>query len=163
MFKEIFSVLQGAVTWQVLRMRLRIDKKKVILVLTGENQTLDNYALLHLKDFADRKYADGVIVLSADKVAQKKIRVIRALGLDVPVRWCRWSKQKIRYLYRYYSFYLFSDKIVFTYTSQPKDNQLGKLLSETEVNEEEVVCLGLYRLRAVPHIKKGCTRGFHHV
>ncbi|NBH20534.1 hypothetical protein D3Z55_24965 [Clostridiaceae bacterium] len=53
-------------------------------------------------------------------------------------------------MYDYYSFHKFSDKVVFTYTDLPGDNQLGRALRETKVNEEDAVCLGLYHLRRVP-------------
>ena len=54
-----------------------------------------------------------------------------------------------------------STYIVFTYTTSPKDNQLGRVLKETQVNEEEAVCLGLYQLRKVPEIKETKRRARH--
>lgn len=156
MFKDIIGVLYGAVIWQILRIRLGMNKRKVILVLTGENQVLDKYALLHLKDFMNRNYADGAVIISSDKEMQKEMAKVKRTGFHVPVKWYECREGWLEKLYHYYSFYNFSDKIVFTYTSGPKDNQLGKLLSETDVKEEEAVCLGLYRLRAVSYIREEC-------
>ena len=48
----------------------------------------------------------------------------------------------------------FFDNIVFTYAFRPQDNLLGKVLKETQVNEEDAVCLGLYHLRAVLSLRK---------
>ncbi|MCI8949850.1 MAG: hypothetical protein HFG49_07365 [Lachnospiraceae bacterium] len=146
----MIHILHGAIIWDIFRLRFQIDKNKVVLVLVNDNEKLDHYALVHLKHYMERKYAKEAIVLFDDRsVYQRAVRI----NQSVPVRFCRWDKKKIKWLYDYYSFYNFSDKIVFTYTDCPKDNRLGKLLRETQVQEEEAVCLGLYRLRMVPNRK----------
>ena len=151
MLREIVAVCQGIGIWQELRFRVFVDEKTVVLVLTENNRKLDWYALVHLKDFMDRKYAKKAIILFHSKMAYQQIM---SAGLPGSVRLCYWDEKKIWKIYIYYSFYRFSDKLVFTYTNIPKDNPLGKLLRETRIQEEEVVCLGLYRLRTVPCLEK---------
>lgn len=151
MLREIIMVFYGALIWKIFQMRFRVNEKKVVLVLVNNRKALDYYALVYLEDFMDRKYAKEAILLFSDK---KVYSQFCKLKLNIPVRLCCWTENKIKKLYKYYSFYKFSDKIVFTYIDSPKENQLGKLLRETQVDEEEAACLGLYRLRAVPVIKK---------
>ena len=150
MFKEMIRILQGSFIWIFLRLRLRIHGKKVIIILTNENKKLDYYAMIHLEDFMKRKYADEAIILLNNKKAYKMIKMVNP-AVSVKAYW--YSKDKIEMLYNYYSFHKFSDRVVFTYTDNPRDNQLGRVLRETQVDEEEAVCLGLYHLRTIPSKK----------
>lgn len=152
MLREISSVFHGMIIWKIFQMRFRVNEKKVVLVLTNDRKALDYYALVHLKNFMNRKYAKEAVILFSD---QRTYVLLKRWKDNVPVRFVCWPERKIESLYRYYSFYRFSDKIVFTYTDTPKDNQLGKLLRETQIKEEEAVCLGLYRLRRVPEMENG--------
>lgn len=150
MFREILSVLQGALIWQIFCIQYHVNEKKAVLVLVNDNRRLDAYALAHLEDFMDRKYAEGTILLFSDENVRRLIQKAGKTYIKAPARLCRWPKKRIEKLYRYYSFYKFSDRIVFTYTDSPKDNRLGRALRETQITEEEAVCLGLYRLRKIP-------------
>ncbi|MCI9546459.1 MAG: hypothetical protein HFH60_07230 [Lachnospiraceae bacterium] len=118
--------------------------------MTNENKKLDYYAMIHLEDFMKRKYADEAIILLNNKKAYKMIKMVNP-AVSVKAYW--YSKDKIEMLYNYYSFHKFSDRVVFTYTDNPRDNQLGRVLRETQVDEEEAVCLGLYHLRSIPSKK----------
>lgn len=149
MFKEIIRILCGSFIWNILRFRLRINSKKVVIILVGENRKLDYYAMHHLKDYMERKCVDHAIILLDDRKTYKMVKkVVPAVNLKI----YRYSKDKMERLYNYYSFYKFSERVVFTYTDYPRDNQLGKALRETTINEEDAVCLGLYHLRTVPAI-----------
>lgn len=115
--------------------------------MTNENSKVDYYALLHLNDFMNRKYANEAIVIIDSK---KAYQLVKKASLPSCVKLYQCSRKIIQLIYQYYSFYQCSDKLVFTYTNHPKDNQLGRVLRETSINEEEAVCLGLYRLRKIP-------------
>lgn len=149
-------VLRGAFLWRMFRRKHEIDYKKVVLILTGENRELDYYALAHLGDYMDRKYADGAVVLfDRDKTYQMAEDVLAEYGsADKKVCLCQCSRKFIEIVHDYYSFHKFFDNLVFTFASRPKDNLLGKVLEETQVNEEDAVCMGLYRLRNVPALRK---------
>lgn len=147
MIKKIIYVLQGFFIWDVLRLRLRIQNKKVVIILVNENKKLDYYAIMHLEDFVKRKCADEALILVDER---RSYKMVRAVNPPIPVKIYWYPKDKIERLYEYYSFYKFSDRVVFTYTDNPKDNQLGRVLRETEIDEEDAVCLGLYHLRTIP-------------
>lgn len=154
MIKEILAVLQGALIWQIFCIQCHVDKKRVVLVLVNDNRRLDAYALAHIEDFMGRKYADEAIILFSGENTRRMIQKAGKSYIKSPVRLCCWPGKRIEKLYRYYSFYRFSDRIVFTYTDRPKDNRLGRVLRETRITEEEAVCLGLYRLRRIPLLKR---------
>lgn len=146
MIKESAEIFYGAAIWKIWQLRFRINSKTVVLVLVNENKSLDRYALIHLKKFANRKYARKAVLIVNSKTIDTQMKKMK-FPFSAKMYFC--PKNEIEWVYRYYSFYKFSDKLVFTFISCPKDNQLGRLLKETEVNEEEAVCLGLYRLRKV--------------
>lgn len=158
MYKKIIRMLYGAFIWKMMCLRFQIDYKKVVVVLVNENEMLDYYAMMHLKNYMNRKYAEEALILFDDK---KVYKMVKSMRLDVRVKLYRYPVKRIKRLYEYYSFYKFFDNIVFTYTTQPKDNQLGKALKETQVNEEDAVCLGLYRLRSVPALNSKAQRDRH--
>ncbi len=133
--------------WRKLKIKYRIDYIKVVLVLTGENKKLDQACLSHLDDFVKRKYAESVIIFyPAECYKDGDIRV----ESGYKVKLCPLSRAVIDRLYSFYCFMKFFDNIVFTYVDEPSDNQLGRYLRETEVNEEDAACLALYHLRYVP-------------
>lgn len=105
MFREMIFILHGVWIWQILCFQFCIDKKTVVLILTGDNRKLDWYALVHLKDFMDRKFAKRAVILFYDKAAYRQIKLA-----DLPdsIRLYYLTEKKIRKLYNYYSFYYFS-------------------------------------------------------
>jgi len=140
------TYLKGWLYWQQLRIKLKINYQKVVVVLTDDNRELDKEIMIHLKDFMDRKYADQAIILCKEN---RKIQFSpheAEKWIDVhPI-----ASERMELLYAFYSFMKFFDNIVFTYTEKPEDNLLGRYLVETSVNEEDAACLALYHLRCVP-------------
>ena len=148
MLKKVLHILRGKRYWNWLRLRYAITYKKVVLVLTGDNEKLDYYCLKYLEDFIRRKYANSAIIISPD---EKVLKNVAKMKFSFPIELCLMDKMKMTLLYDFYSYMKFFDNIVFTYTSIPKDNLLGKILAETNVNEEDAACLALYHLRIVPN------------
>lgn len=156
MYRRILHILHGAFLWNLLRIRFRINDRTVVLILVNENEKLDYYTLAHLQDYMDRKSAKGALILLDSR---KTCGMVRAADLPEHVRISWYPRRCREVLYAYYSFYKFSDKVVFTYVDRPKENLLGRALRETAVNEEDAACLGLYRLRRVPAPGKERTEG----
>lgn len=157
MFKEALHILHGVFLWRMLRLKLRINYKKVVLVLVNENSELDYYALAHLEDYMNRKFADEAVVLYLDEEGIDHFAesvLAEYVSAEKKVRLCKCSRRTVEAVYDYYSFHKFFDNLTFTFASHPKDNLLGKVLEKTQVNEEDAVCLGLYHLRTVPALRK---------
>lgn len=147
MLKQICHITHGYLIWLKYRMRFRIDDHKAVIVLTGENCRIDYYALIHLKEYVQRKFIEKVVILIRDKKVMKLIDTIPFL-FDVKVHFI--NDRELSLFYDYYCFEEHMDNMVFTYVSKPADNLMQKILEETDIDEEEAVCLGLYCLRAVP-------------
>ena len=112
-------------------------------MLTGDNSCVDQSCIDHIQDFIKRKYADRALVFCTEI---SKINICETDNICVKTM----PEADMQSLYMLYSFYKFFDNIVFTNTDTPKDNMLGRYLKETNVNEEEAVCLALYHLRCIP-------------
>ena len=121
MFRQICHIVHGRLVWLKWKRRFRLDHRKVLLVLTGENEQIDKYALLHLKDYMRRKVADRAVILASDRKIWKQAA---AFASCFPVK---------AYLV--------------------KEQERG--LRETDVDEEEAVCLGLYCLRSADREGRG--------
>ena len=147
MVKRVIRVLHGWLYWTWFRRFYQISYESVVLVLASEHKELDVWAVRHLDDFVKRKFADRAVVIYYDKAGENASRQLcvscRCVRLKLPIT-------RVRLLYDYYCFDRFFDNIVFTYTSAPDENLLGKVLDETDITGEEAVCLALYHLREVP-------------
>ena len=151
MIREICSVTYGRLIWQKYKRRFCLDEHTVVLVLAGENRKVDYYALAHLEDYVKRKVASRGVILAADKRALGQARKMK-FPFDTEV--CRVKENEVLRLHDYYCFEEYFDNIVFTFIRRPEANMLWKLRRETEVNEEEVACLGCYCLRRMPEKKQ---------
>ena len=150
MIPEMLHVIRGNFIWHYIKAVHGISKQSIVLVLTGENRMVDEYAIHHLQTFAARRSADKVFVWTREEELIKKA----VETCECPVRRLNMSDMKLQILFDYYCFDKFFPNLVFTYTNRPRDNQIGRLLSISDVNEEEIVCLGLYNLRMVPQKEK---------
>lgn len=146
---SVIHILHGWLYWRVFSIIHNISYKKVLLVLNNENPQLDKEAVQYLRLFVERKSARSSIIVWTEQSTKKWLDEIKLENNKIvylPI-------QKIELLYDYYCFEKFFDNIVFTYTSKPNENLLGRILSETDIDERDAVCLALYHLRYVPKIK----------
>lgn len=148
--KRTAKYFKGWLLWHKIKKKEHIDYRTVVLVLSDSNRKIDDYSILHLNNFMKRKYAENAIVLCR----KKQIKNVCNLTKDKDnVRVISISESKMESLYFFYCFMKFFDNIVFTYTDKPADNMLGRYLRETDINEEEAVCLALYHFRYIPSLK----------
>lgn len=143
----IGKILSEYLYWNFLRLRFGINYHKVVLVLSEENKEVDRQAIIHLKHFMDRKRAKSAIVFCKE---QSKKQIESMLTEDVSALVKPITNKEMSMLYSLYCFIKFFDNIVFTNTDTPEENKLGRYIRETDVNEEDAVCLALYHLRHVP-------------
>ena len=141
-------ILKGWLIWNNIRIVQSIDYKKVVIVLTGNNEKIDQCCLNYIEEFMRRKYLNEAILLH-DRYGDAN-PYYRTNGRKINVKDVIIKKKTIETLYKYYNLVRFYDNLVFTYTDTPKDNYLGRYLRETDIDEEDAVCLALYHLRCIP-------------
>ena len=148
MFREIVDVIKGDLHWKKLKKSERIDYSKVVVVLTGENAEVDEYALIYLDELIRRKVAGEALILTHSEKIADKARQCNYITYPYKVKIV---KEKIIYLiYKRYCIGKFFKNLFFTYTDKSKNNLLGRFIRETDINAEDVVCLAIYNLRMIP-------------
>lgn len=146
MLSEALHVIKGNLLWHYIKVIHKMDKHSIVLILAGENKAVDKNAVRYLPVFAGRRYANKVFIWTEDEQLLKEAKK----NCQIPVEKLKISARRMRLLFEYYCFDRFYFNLIFTYINQPKDNMIGKLFSKSDINEEEIVCLGLYNLRRVP-------------
>lgn len=150
MKNELKEVISGWLYWKRLQLEYRVTYKTIVLVLVGDNKTLDEECIFYLDEIIERKYARKILIIYNENVYSQGqgYDLENTRGLDCTVVYL--EQDRIALLYRYYCFVKFFDNIVFTYTDIPSDNMLGRYIEETDINEEDAACLALYHLRHIP-------------
>ena len=146
MISEALHVIKGNLIWHYIKAAHKIDYRSIVLVLTGENKAVDQYAVRYLPVFADRRSADKVFIWTEDE----HLLNMAGKNCQFPIVKLEASAKMMQLIFDYYCYDKFFSNLVFTYINKPKDNMIGKLFSISDVNEEELVCLGLYNLRMIP-------------
>lgn len=147
MVRQSIEVIKGYFIWSLLKWKEHLDYKKVVLALTGENESVDDYALRYLDYVMERKSAEQALILVSDENTAKKV-LLYDYRHEVKTKIV--SVKKMELIYKWHCLDRFYKNLIFTYVRTNKDNLLERFLNETEINEEDVVCLALYNLRKIP-------------
>lgn len=148
MIRETVEVLKGSFCWNIIKLTEKIDDTKVVLVLTGEDTNVDNYALMYLDEVIKRKFASKAIIITFNKKVADK--VISCKTISHPVKIKIMNERMIELIYKRYCLDKFNKNLFFTYIDKTQDNLLGRFMREMSVDARNVVCLALYNLRKVP-------------
>lgn len=146
MIFKMVHVLKGNLIWHYLKVVNNINYHSIIIVLTGENSMVDRYAIQYLEAFVNRRSADKVFIWTKDGMLVERLKK----KYTFQIKKLNASEKMLKAVFDYYCYDNFFANLVFTYINAPEDNQIGKLLLKSDVNEEDIVCLGLYNLRMVP-------------
>lgn len=133
--------------WHYFKVKNHINYQKVVVVLSDENRELDQIVLSRLNEYMKRKHAKNAIVFC---VKDNYDRYTKIFDSNAYVSFRIVTKNTIDMLYSFYCFEKFFDNIVFTHVDSPSDNMLGRVLRETDVNEDDAACLALFHLRCIP-------------
>lgn len=148
--REILHIVRGYLWWKLLCIKYAINYNKVVLVLANENEELDKNAVKYLDIFCKRKGALKSLIIVPQ---QADYEWINQENMSKDIKVAHITDNGLSLLYDYYCFDKFFDNIVFTYTTKPEENMLGRVLEETTIDEREAVCLALYHLRYVAEVE----------
>lgn len=152
MIRQSVEVIKGYFIWQMMKWKNHLDDRTVVLVLTGENEKVDRYALKYLDYVIERKSAEKALIITPKEENTQKVF---QYNYKYEIKAKAISSRNIELIYRWHCQGRFYKNLIFTYVRTNKDNLLERFLNETEINEEDVVCLALYNLRKIPEKKAG--------
>lgn len=139
--------------WQEFKVKYDLDTSKVVLMLANDNGKIDEYAVLYLKLVMRRKQTEYADIFYCDSETEKMLTRILGTEQNEKIRTIKIDKNDRKRIYTLYCFMNFYDNMIFTYTDEPLDNLLGKVMRENHITEQEAVCLALYKLREVPELE----------
>lgn len=133
--------------WEKIKSSLNIIGDTVVLVLANENECLDQMALNYLPDYVLRKRAVRAEILVPNDIMKAKLQ---NLQYNFAFKITLVDSELLRDIYEYFCFAFNLDNITFTFLDLCTYNTLGRIIEETDINEEEAACLGVYWLRELP-------------
>lgn len=139
--------IKGWFFWHIIKIKYFITYRKVVIVLSDENRTLDGCVLKYLDKYMHRKHANKAIVFCKETCFEEWYNLLENKA-DVSAAVL--TDQQMDLLYSFFCYMKFFDNVVFTNIDTPSDNLLGRFLRETEVNEVDATFLALFHLRYVP-------------
>lgn len=137
-------ILEGRNRWDEISEKLKVNMSTVVLCLADENNLLDHKALEYLPNFVKRKNADRAEILVLNDNARERAA---KFSYTFEARITVIDGETMRQIYDYYCFAFNFDNIAFTFLGQCPYNLMDRILNETDITEEEAVCLGVYWLR----------------
>lgn len=150
MFKHFWYSWLGRNEWRKLVNKFNIKNKQIYVLLFSEiDQELNKQAILHINDLITNRIADGVIILSVEGAIDTNI----SANSDRIFAIINYPAKKAEYLMKYYTLCKFSEKFIIVSLNRPEGNIAYKAIGINGINIEDMVCLGLYKLRNVPVIK----------
>ncbi|MGN0938904.1 MAG: hypothetical protein ACI4OD_05550 [Selenomonas sp.] len=147
MASALLKAFAGKIFWEILSRRYSVDQDTVCLVLPEDDAAWNQCAWDYLPYYVHRKVAKRVLVLEAYQAGNYQ----KTAGLKCDVCTCRLPDVVLRLLMQYYMVYRFTDNIAFLYLDWPQDNMSARILAQGNVARKELICLGFYHLREVPH------------
>jgi hypothetical protein len=150
LLKHFWHSWLGRREWKKLVKKFGIKKKQIYVLLFPErDKDLNEQALIHLNDLIANRLAEGVVILSVDGALDKDVNAYS----DKIIAIIKYPEKKAGYLLKYYTLYKFSEKFIIISLTRPEGNAAFKAIGINGVNIEDIVCLGLYKLRHVPAVR----------
>lgn len=144
MVRDIIKLLFIKMEWDIFKLSKHISNEDGILVLSGENTKIDEISIARFKEYLEKKYLSKGVVL-ASRLEQSRIDPIKK-NIAPHIRIIYLSPNKLKHFYELHCVKPFAAHIAFTFINTPKDNKLGKYLEKSELDENDLVCLALFRL-----------------
>lgn len=144
---KIVRIFIADLYWLYIIIKEKIGKRDVVLVLMGENKKVDELSLEYLDLFRERRHARKAIVFVPQSEAEKW-KNKSDVSESAKIRGIK--KKYILLLYERYCINKFFKNLVFTSIKTTKENMIDRYLKETNITEEDVVCLAFYNFRGIP-------------
>ena len=144
LFKHYWMAYKGSRIWN------KIDRKyhaPLYILMPKEKEEYNYYALKHLEQYAEKKKAEKVVLLTCDEEA------IAAAGLFMDkekVVTEYMSRKEILQLIKYYALYEFTSRLTIVSFTEPYSTHAENLLGINGVTKEDLVCFDVYRFSKTP-------------
>ena len=99
MLRQSLMIIKGYIIWLQFRVKEHLDDKKFVLIVTEENEKVDQYALKYLDYVMERKYTkEALVIVSNQGTAKKVSKYHYKHQIKIKIM----PFQKIKLLYKWY-------------------------------------------------------------
>lgn len=130
--------------WDIFKLSKHISNEDGILVLSGENTKIDEISIARFNEYLDKKYLSKGVVLVSRREQSRIAPIKKNIASHIQIIYL--PPNKLKRFYELHCVKPFAAHIAFTFIHTPKDNMLGKYLEKSELDENDLVCLALFRL-----------------
>ena len=125
-------IIKGYIIWLQFRVKEHLDDKKFVLIVTEENEKVDQYALKYLDYVMERKYTkEALVIVSNQGTAKKVSKYHYKHQIKIKIM----PFQKIKLLYKWYCMDGRRKNVVFTFVKTNKDNLLEHFIKQISMKK----------------------------
>lgn len=146
MLQQLSWAWIGYLYWNLIKARYKIRAGDVVLFLVDRDREWNAFAYLHAEEFRQKKLGARLVFVSPYKDVLRQMP-----GYLKKYRQICISSRQCESIKRYYQLVNFSDNVCFVSKDWPESNWLGRLLDRHGINQEDLICLGIYGMREIRH------------
>ncbi|GAA4719272.1 hypothetical protein [Brevibacillus fulvus] len=138
---RLSEAYEGRRLWIALTEKLKFGNRDYVIVMPSLDAKLNYVSLLYLDQFAANKKAEKIYLVTLDEKVKKAYPLFtnRLEGcIDL-------SEDELNSLIKFYSLYMFTDKLVIMSFARPQGRTGENLIGKKGITLEELVSLGLYQ------------------
>ena len=145
LIRDLWGMIRGYIIWNRLVGRYNIEKNDAVLVLPESDDDWNQCGIKYFPFYMERKGCSRALVF----VTRSGVTAVD-VQTDERFRVVELDSGKMHDLLGYYCLFRFFNNIVFLCFREPRDNLSEFVLKNTNISLEELICMGIYRLREVP-------------
>lgn len=144
---KLLSCLKGCCYWKELKKQHARIHDSVLVLVPDADPLFCNQCIIHLGDYLNKVSVKKGIIMHSHFSLEQTDMVKKLYGNDVTV--VRLSEKRINDLHKFYLIDRFHPFVIFADTKHPIYNPSISIIEKSHISVEELVCLGIYNLRAI--------------
>lgn len=132
----------GRSLWISFIEKYQPEDKDFILLMPSANREYNYYSLLYIKQFIQYKKANKIYVLTFDECVKKSCYLFSD-QLEI----VDFSREDARNLMKFYSLYMFTDKLIIASLDEPEGRSGKQLIGKKDITIDEIFAIGIFGLR----------------
>lgn len=132
----------GRSLWISFIENYKLGDRDFVLLMPSANRDYNYYSLLYINQFIQEKKADKVYILTFDEKVKKSYHLFSDKTEVV-----HFSREDARKLMKFYSLYMFTDKLIIASLDEPEGRTGIQLIGKKGITLEEIIAVGVFGLR----------------
>lgn len=134
---------KGREVWQGILDKYPIDNKVRIIIFPEDNKLVNYYTLSYINQAVKELTANKFIIVTYSDTIKKVARLFSDNVTEVIML----DKKAIFELIKFYSFYMFTDKLIIASLIYPEGRNADRLIGTKDIELKELIALGLFLIK----------------